>query len=116
MHHGIEIYQRPLRHDPRRRLHRVTEKAMQLPAFKGALFCRGFDHALRKTVCAVPPPTTCTAYKLRTQCVYTRLFATFITGAQLRFLRDLDPAPRPLIFGFLDSHFNFHAGVGIKNG
>ena len=75
---------------------RAQEEAW-LPAFTGSLLRGAFGHALRKAVCAMGPGQACETCRLRSACVYTRLFETFVEGEPPPFLHGLATAPRPFV-------------------
>lgn len=81
----------------------TAQHAGPLPAFKGSMLRGAFGHALRRTVCVMGPQQPCASCLLRRQCVYPRLFETFIDGDPPRFLRGLDTAPRPYVFEPFDT-------------
>jgi hypothetical protein len=69
-----------------------------LPPFQGSLLRGAFGHALRRTACAMGPAQPCASCRLRSACVYTRLFETFVEGEPPPFLRGLPTSPRPYVF------------------
>ncbi len=85
-----------------------------LPSYKGSLLRGAFGHALRRTVCVMGPQQPCESCMLRRQCVYPRLFETFIEGDAPRFLRGLDTAPRPYVFEPFDTTQNFQPGNPLQ--
>ena len=92
------------------RFHLQAQQDCFLPLYKGSLLRGAFGHALRKTVCVMAPGTPCEPCLLRSQCIYTRLFETFIDGAPPRFLRGLQTAPRPYIFEPIDTAEHYAPG------
>jgi len=72
--------------------HRCT-----LPAFKGSTLRGAFGHALRRSVCSMPPQQPCRRCSLRDACTYSRLFETFITGPTPPWLGGSLAAPRPFV-------------------
>jgi CRISPR-associated endoribonuclease Cas6 len=69
-----------------------------LPAYKGSMLRGAFGQALRRMVCVMGPRQECAGCRLRRECVYTRLFETFIEGQPPPFLRGLPTSPRPYVF------------------
>jgi hypothetical protein len=69
-----------------------------LPAYKGSMLRGAFGQALRRMVCVMGQEQECATCRLRRECVYTRLFETFIDGQPPPFLRGLPTSPRPYVF------------------
>jgi hypothetical protein len=57
-----------------------------LPRSKGSLLRGAFGHALRRMVCVMGPGELCENCMLRGQCIFSRLFETFIKGEPPPFL------------------------------
>jgi hypothetical protein len=66
-----------------------AQKEAHLPRFKGSLLRGAFGHALRRMVCVMGPGELCENCMLRGQCIFSRLFETFIEGEPPPFLRGL---------------------------
>jgi len=81
-----------------------------LSEIKGSMLRGAFGHALRRTVCIMGAMHECRDCMLRRQCVYTRLFETYIEGEPPRFLRGLDTSPRPYIFHSSDNRREYRQG------
>jgi CRISPR-associated endoribonuclease Cas6 len=56
-----------------------------------------FGHALRRLVCVMGREQACATCRLRRECVYTRLFETFVEGEPPPLMRGLPTAPRPYV-------------------
>jgi hypothetical protein len=85
-----------------------------LPAYKGSMLRGAFGHALRRMVCVMGPAQECGSCRLRRECVYTRLFETFIEGAPPPFLHGLPTSPRPYIFEPHDEERQLAAGEPLR--
>lgn len=97
----------------RLRFYLTSDQTSQLPEFKGSMLRGAFGAALRKTVCAMDFQSGCSQCMLKTQCAYTCLFETFITGDPPRFLRGLDTAPRPFIIETPDTARTYTPGAPL---
>jgi hypothetical protein len=80
-----------------------AQKEAHLPRFKGSLLRGAFGHALRRMVCVMGPGELCENCMLRSQCIFARLFETFIEGEPPPFLRGLQTAPRSFVIEALNS-------------
>lgn len=69
-----------------------------------------FGHALRHAVCAMGPDQACYPCPLRSNCVYPRLFETFLDDDPPPFLEGLKTAPRPYVFEPLSEDREFAPG------
>lgn len=87
----------------------AAQKQAHLPRFKGSLLRGAFGHALRCLVCVMRPGEHCENCMLRSQCIFSRLFETFIEGDPPPFLHGLKTAPRPFVIESLDSRQFFRA-------
>lgn len=94
--------------------HLAARQEAFLSEAKGSMLRGSFGHALRKTVCVMGPKQECRACMLRRQCVYTRLFETYIEGEPPRFLRGLDTSPRPYIFYAPDLRREYGQGEALE--
>ncbi len=74
----------------------------RLPRIKGSMLRGAFGHALKRAVCVMKAGQTCLSCMLRAQCVYTRIFETYIDGEPPPFLRGLQTAPNPYIIDAFD--------------
>lgn len=72
--------------------------AAELPEYKGSTLRGAFGQALRRMVCVMGQRQDCAACRLRRECIYTRLFETFIEGEAPPLLRGLPTSPRPYVF------------------
>ena len=72
-----------------------------LPRNKGSMLRGAFGHALKKTVCVMPPKQTCKTCMLRNQCVFTKIFDVYIKDEPPPFLKGIAEAPKPFI---IDCH------------
>lgn len=75
-----------------------AEERAHLPPHHGSMLRGAFGHALRHTVCAMGPEQACYPCPLRPNCVYPRLFETFLDDDPPPFLKGLKTAPRPYVF------------------
>jgi hypothetical protein len=73
-------------------------EAAALPEYQGSMLRGAFGQALRRMVCVMGPGQECASCRVRRECVYTRLFETFIDGEPPPFLRGLPTSPRPYVF------------------
>jgi hypothetical protein len=85
-----------------------------LPLFKGSLLRGAFVHALRRMVCVMDPGELCENCMLRSQCIFPRLFETFIEGQPPPFLRGFQTAPRPFVIEALDSKQFFRVNDDLQ--
>ena len=85
-----------------------------LPIMKGSMLRGAFGHALRRTVCVMGREQTCETCMLRRQCVYTRIFETFIEGDPPPFLKGLKTSPRPFIIDAYDGKNAFKMGEALE--
>ena len=70
-----------------------------------------FGHALKSTVCTMPPDTNCQKCMLLTSCAYTHLFETFVTKfPPSPFIKQFHNCPRPFIFEPSDETTEYGAG------
>lgn len=67
-----------------------------------------FGNALKRTVCVMPAGQKCEMCMLRKQCVYTRIFETFIEDEPPPFLRGMQTSPRPYIIDPEDRKAQFN--------
>ncbi|HEY6323093.1 MAG TPA: CRISPR system precrRNA processing endoribonuclease RAMP protein Cas6 [Thermoanaerobaculia bacterium] len=70
----------------------------ELPEYQGSMLRGAFGHALRTMVCVMGREQACAGCRLRRECVYTRLFETFVEGAPPPLMRGLPTSPRPYVF------------------
>ncbi|MCA9741383.1 CRISPR system precrRNA processing endoribonuclease RAMP protein Cas6 [candidate division KSB1 bacterium] len=89
-------------------------RAADLPGYKGSLLRGAFGHALRRSVCVMPPKQLCENCMLRSQCAYPQLFETFISKDPPPFMRGLATAPRPYVFEPLDLQKNYNPGDPLQ--
>ena len=87
-----------------------SQEEALLSVMKGSMLRGAFGHALRRTVCVMGREQSCESCMLRQQCVYTRIFETFIEGEPPRFMKGLKTSPRPFIIDASDSKRNYTAG------
>ena len=85
-----------------------------LPQHKGSMLRGAFGHALKSTVCVMRKSHTCETCMLRQQCVYTRIFETFIDGPAPPFLRGLNTSPRPFLFHVPDMNQTYKKGDNLE--
>ena len=111
--HGNTLYRIPKIPYLRLRFQTVAGQRCHLPVQKGSLLRGAFGHALRRTVCVMGPKQECQPCLLRTQCIYPRLFETFIEEPAPRFLRGLKTAPRPYVFEPFDTATEYAAGTAL---
>ena len=90
--------------------------AAMLPQFKGSMLRGAFGHALKRTVCVMTPKQPCENCMLRGQCVYTRIFETFIEGSPPPFLKGVQTAPRPFIIDAFDEQTEYEKGRELTFG
>ncbi len=88
----------------------LAQRPCHLPAFKGSMLRGAFGHALRRTVCVMGPGQPCDTCMLKRQCIYTRLFETFVHEAPPRFLQGVPTAPRPYVFEPFDTETFYAEG------
>lgn len=88
----------------------AAQQDCRLPRIKGSMLRGAFGHALKHTVCVMKSRQTCLDCMLRAQCVYTRIFETFIEGEPPPFLKGLQTAPNPFIIDAFDLKTEFKAG------
>lgn len=96
------------------RFHLISRSDCHLPFFKGSLLRGAFGHALRRTVCIMPPKQLCETCMIRTQCAYPHLFETFIEKDPPRFLRGLNTAPRPYVLEPFDTQQQFKQNETLR--
>ena len=87
-----------------------AESSCSLPPVKGSMLRGAFGHALRKTVCVISAQQECRACMLRWQCVYTRLFESFLEGEPPPLMKGLDTAPNPYVLEPYDQKESFEPG------
>lgn len=92
----------------------ISLEPAHLPAYKGSLLRGAYGHALRKTVCIMPPKQLCEHCMVRTQCAYPKLFETFVEHDPPPFMRGLNTAPRPYVFEPLTTDKNFNKGDALE--
>ncbi len=93
---------------------RAEEEAL-LPGFKGSMLRGAFGHALRRAACAMGPKQPCETCGLRSACLYTRLFETFLEeGTPPPFLRGQREAPRPFVFEAEEERRHFAPGDRLR--
>ncbi len=91
-----------------------AQKQAHLPRFKGSLLRGAFGHALRRMVCVMGPGELCENCMLRGQCIFPRLFETFIEGKPPPFLQGLKTAPRPFVIDACDYRQLFHVKESLQ--
>lgn len=104
---------------PSLRLRVVLEagEPARLPPYKGSMLRGAFGHALRRAACAMGPDQACASCRLRSPCVYTRLFETYVDGEPPPFLKGLTTAPRPYVFEPADEEYgrrDYAPGDGLR--
>jgi hypothetical protein len=92
---------------------RAEEEAL-LPSFKGSMLRGAFGRALRKAACAMGPQQACEACGLRSACLYTRLFETFIENEPPPFLKGQTAAPRPFVLEVDEERRHFAPGDCLR--
>ena len=112
--HRNTLYRIPKTPYLRLRFQTVAGQRCHLPAQKGSLLRGAFGHALRRTVCVMGPKQECQPCLLRTQCIYSRLFETFVEELAPRFLRGLKTAPRPYVFEPFDTTTEYAPGESLQ--
>ncbi|MBD3375872.1 CRISPR system precrRNA processing endoribonuclease RAMP protein Cas6, partial [candidate division KSB1 bacterium] len=90
--------------------HLQAREPAKLSLFKGSMLRGALGHALRRTVCVQRQQQECEPCMLRPQCVYTRVFETYIEKEPPQFLRGLPTPPRPYIIDCNDVSRDFAAG------
>jgi CRISPR-associated endoribonuclease Cas6 len=88
---------------------RAEEEAL-LPSFKGSMLRGAFGRALRSGLCMMGVGQTCETCGLRSACLYTRLFETFIEGEAPPFLKGEITAPRPFVLEAEEERRHFAPG------
>ena len=106
-----QLYDVPLIPYLKLRFTLLAAAACFLAPRKGSMLRGAFGNALRRTVCVMPPKQACEPCMLRRQCIYTRLFETFVEEPAPRFLRGLPTAPRPNVFEPFDLAREFAPGA-----
>jgi hypothetical protein len=81
---------------------------------KGSMLRGAFGHALKRTVCVMGPKQACETCMLRKQCVYTKIFETFIEGEPPQFLQGLQTSPRPYIIDAYDTNTTYAKGDQLE--
>ena len=94
----------------RLKFHLAARQDCRLPTIKGSMLRGAFGNALKRTVCVMEPQQSCQVCMLRQQCVYTRIFETFIEAKPPPFLKGLQTAPRPFILDPFDTKTAFAEG------
>lgn len=92
---------------------RAEEEAL-LPSFKGSMLRGAFGRSLRRSVCAMGPAQACETCGLRGDCLYTRLFETFIESTAPPFLKGQTAAPRPFVFEAEEERRDFARGDRLR--
>lgn len=92
---------------------RAEEEAL-LPSFKGSMLRGAFGWALRSSLCVMRPGQTCVTCGLRSACLYTRLFETFIEGEAPPFLKGEIASPRPFVVEAEDERREFAPGDRLR--
>lgn len=92
---------------------RAEEEAL-LPSFKGSMLRGAFGWALRSSLCVMPPGQACVDCGLRSSCLYTRLFETFVEDEPPPFLRGERTAPRPYVVEAEDERRQFAPGDRLR--
>jgi hypothetical protein len=90
-----------------------AEAPAELPEYQGSMLRGAFGHALRRMVCVMGREQPCATCRLRRECVYTRLFETFVEGEPPPFLRGLPTSPRPYVFEPRGGARNLAAGDAL---
>jgi len=91
----------------------AQEEAL-LSTIKGSMLRGAFGHALKRTVCVMGNQQSCETCMLRKQCVYTRIFETFIEGEAPEFLKGLKTSPRPFIIDAPDTKRDYKVGDELE--
>lgn len=86
----------------------------ELRPMKGSMLRGVFGHALKGTVCVMGKEAECEHCMLREQCVYTRIFKTFIEGKSPPFLQGLKSSPRPFIIDAPETKRNYKKGEKLQ--
>jgi hypothetical protein len=73
-----------------------------------------FGRALRSSLCVMGPGQTCETCGLRSACLYTRLFETFVEGEPPPFLRGQATAPRPFVLEAEDERRDYARGDRLR--
>ena len=92
---------------------RAEEEAL-LPSFKGSMLRGAFGRALRKALCVMRQGQMCEACGLRSACLYTRLFETFIEGEAPPFLKGHVTSPRPFVIEAEEERRQFAPGDRLR--
>jgi hypothetical protein len=91
-----------------------AQKEAHLSRVKGSLLRGVIGHALRRMVCVMGPGEFCENCMLRSQCIFPRLFETFIEGKPPPYLRGLQTAPRHFVIEALDARPYFHVNDDLQ--
>jgi len=92
---------------------RAEEEAL-LPSFKGSMLRGAFGRALRSSLCVMGPGQTCETCGLRSACLYTRLFETFIKDEPPPFLKGHFTLPRPFVLEAEEERRQFSSGDRLR--
>jgi hypothetical protein len=87
-----------------------SEQDALLPIHKGSMLRGAFGHALKSTVCVMDSGQSCEKCMLRAQCVYTRIFETYIEDKPPPFLKGLNTSPRPYVIDAYQSSQSYRTG------
>ena len=92
----------------------TAQQDCTLNSIKGSMLRGAFGQALKHTVCVMGPKQSCETCMLRRQCVYTKIFETFIEGEPPQFLRGLQTSPRPYIIDAYDTASKYAQGQPLE--
>ena len=92
---------------------RAEEEAL-LPSFKGSMLRGAFGRALRSSLCVMGPDQGCETCGLRSACLYTRLFETFVEGEPPPFVKGEITAPRPFVLEAEEERRQFVPGDRLR--
>ena len=92
----------------------TAKQECSISKIKGSMLRGAFGNALKRTVCVMTPKQACETCMLRRQCVYTRIFETFIEDEPPPFLKGMQTSPRPYIIDAYDHKSEFKEGESFN--
>ena len=92
----------------------TAQERARLHPIKGSMLRGAFGHSLKRTVCVMGRDQACGTCMLRQQCVYTRIFETFIEGEPPPFMHGLKTSPRPFVIDAPETKQEYKAGDALE--